>query len=1604
MQVSVAAKRVGDGEGPLRPGEEIEVAVSAVDSQGRPAAAEFSVSLIEQALTERHPSSLAPIDAFFRGARRVHAMRTQSSATFRYQPQTQNVSDRLLTEKVRRGSRNRGRQGLGLTAAMGGAGNSGFGGGQGGGFGGGGGSFGGGGGGGGGFFGGSSGDRSSGSRNGGGRTSGRSGVYPVVDLVMPIDSTDGVFAGNLSLVGGTTRARNKGPRAKAKAAALPPTDDASARWSPTADGLTRLIDERRGSVQAVFADGRAQVLNLRAFADGWNNKKAKRVAKQLREQGVTLLPALGPQETGYWNPVLATDAKGKATVTFPLPDRSTGWKLTAKGITAGAIAGQAETELTVSKDLFGDLKIPAAFTQGDKAIIKAVIHNRAIQKGEIEVTLKTTIGRKSVEQKQTVNAAGEGLVSVLFRADLATPEGKDAPRGSESRVVFELTVAAGKRRDTVRKSVPLRPLGIPIFATASGVASSDAIAWVEPPKTMPMQAPKLEIIVGPSVNRGLLDSVLAPATSRLSLLNGFSGTDSTASTLMASVSLQKMLKSSAPNDPRLAELDVVIRSALSGLISSRQENGGWTWNGASCRTGADVNATARALWALKLTQDAGYEVPDDAIHLATAFLRAAISKTDNTDNETKVILLHALAVAGEGSFTLANRLYRNRQSLTNSGLALLALGFAEMDRDAIATELLELLSRRDWNADRPAGASATSSPTEVRALLAVGLMMTQSKSPAAKQAVEWLMSRRQGSRWTPDAATGPAVLALSQWQAASGHEQERYRLTVFVNDKQVAVLEIEEDTETQTIQVPAEMLNNAKRSGAKERVDFQIEGRGRFAYQCVLGGFVPADKLVSTAEHWQVRRHYTPAPPEVDGQPISSRGGLLIGVDGKPYRNPVTQLPVGRRAQVELIASRGRRPEGTRNEYLILTDPIPSGTAVIADSIKGSFDRHEISPGSITFYLGSSSSGSIRYDLHGYAAGDYAAGPAVVRDAYRPDRIAVSEIKTLRVLPQGAKSADPYRLSAEERYALGKRAFDRKEYAEARKHLSELFGKGKLPEKTQRAVAEMLMTLHMEIGPPKEAVRYFELVIEKWPQIKIGHRASLQVGKASHEIGEYERGYLVFRAVVQSNFMLESAAAGYLETEGEFLRSARTMERLLREYPPESYLSSAEYALAQRVYAKSSSAAGDAKLRQAKVRRLDLVALAGKMLDNFLTSHPADPAADQAAYSTIAARLDLKKHEEAVAACERIIKRYPDSEYLDSFWYALAYCRFALGQHQEALLASRKVAEEKRVDKQTGRLVDAANKWQAVYIRGQVYHSLGEAAKAIAEYDQVKDRFADADQAIDFFTRKNISLPEATTIKPGQPVEIPLSFRNVPACEVKVYRIDLMKFALLNSSLDEISNINLAGIEPFHEASVPLGDGKDYRDREKKLSLPLKEEGAYLIVCRGGDLHASGLALVSPLAVQVQEDALSGRVRITVKDAAKDKYVSDVHVKVIGSFNKEFVAGDTDLRGVFVADQIQGRSTIIAQVGDSRYAFFRGDVAVGVGNSGAVFGGGGGGGSRSGRRGYRKVDLLDRFMGRGAFGGGGNSGFGAGQSEKLRGIYQGKGAFGGGGVGGGGFF
>jgi hypothetical protein len=101
-------------------------------------------------------------------------------------------------------------------------------------------------------------------------------------------------------------------------------------------------------------------------------------------------------------------------------------------------------------------------------------------------------------------------------------------------------------------------------------------------------------------------------------------------------------------------------------------------------------------------------------------------------------------------------------------------------------------------------------------------------------------------------------------------------------------------------------------------------------------------------------------------------------------------------------------------------------------------------------------------------------------------------------------------------------------------------------------------------------------------------------------------------------------------------------------------------------------------------------------------------------------------------------------------------------------------------------------------------------------------------------------------------------------------------------------------------------------------------------MARGENLYASGIALVTPLELEVIEEADAGRVRVVARDAITRDLVPRVQVKVIGSDNPSFSSGQTDLRGVYVAEGVVGQVTAVARKGTGQYAFYRGTSRVGA--------------------------------------------------------------------------
>ncbi len=215
------------------------------------------------------------------------------------------------------------------------------------------------------------------------------------------------------------------------------------------------------------------------------------------------------------------------------------------------------------------MRLPAALVEGDEPQVGVTIYNNLLEQGPIEVRLKTQTlvspgghagqGPTAVEQIRTLGVKGKGTQEVAFTVRVQPPEkpgdakAAGAANGRTTAVRFELTVSGGGATDKIERTVSVLPYGVPVYARASGVADSDTAAWVDCPKASPLTERSLQVLIGPSVERSLLDTLFPPDLDCGGDAAGMAtGVETASSDLMAALGLQKLL---GAGSPRAEDLD-----------------------------------------------------------------------------------------------------------------------------------------------------------------------------------------------------------------------------------------------------------------------------------------------------------------------------------------------------------------------------------------------------------------------------------------------------------------------------------------------------------------------------------------------------------------------------------------------------------------------------------------------------------------------------------------------------------------------------------------------------------------------------------------------------------------------------------------------------------------------------------------------------------------------------------------------------------------------------------------------------------------------------------------------------------------------------------------
>ncbi len=596
-------------------------------------------------------------------------------------------------------------------------------------------------------------------------------------------------------------------------------------------------------------------------------------------------------EALYINPEIITDANGAASITIPIADSITTWRMAMLASTTHGALGSATSSLKVFQDFFVDLDLPVTLTQGDRVSIPVAVYNYSASRGDVNLRLQPedwfslvedaaeksvvvdsqrvggsqfTLQAKRIGKfKLTLSARMNGDTK---RADIVVREIEVIPNGREQNLVFngrletavqhELNFPASSIPDASKIFVRLYPG--PLSQVIEGMDSIlrmpggcfEQTSSSTYPNVLALDYMKRTKKLTPEVH-AKAEGYIANGYQRLLTFEvpggGFSWFgQAPANKILTSYGLMEFSDMSKVYDvdPRL------IARTQQWLAGQQQADGSWKPDtsfineGATNRYNSDVlRITAYIAWALDNT---GYQGP--AAEKAKQFVEAHIDGKIDT---------YTLAVLANFAVDYQTAAHEKDRQFTRRAMQLLLDAHTEKDEQAW------------WSADETGVyATGASASVETTGLAVQALLKWGEASGTARKAMTYLASKKDASgAWGTTQATIMALRALLL-ATEKGAADVRGTVEVLLNGKSVQKLALTPDNNDllhqfvfkgidtgreNPIRPESERAESSPERDREEpkivevpshpnRVEIRFEGKGGLAYQIVGTYFVHWDE------------------------------------------------------------------------------------------------------------------------------------------------------------------------------------------------------------------------------------------------------------------------------------------------------------------------------------------------------------------------------------------------------------------------------------------------------------------------------------------------------------------------------------------------------------------------------------------------------------------------------------------------------------------------------------------------------------------------------------------------------------------------------------------
>ena len=560
-------------------------------------------------------------------------------------------------------------------------------------------------------------------------------------------------------------------------------------------------------------------------------------------------------EALYINPEIITDRNGEASITIPLADSITTWRMAMLASTPRGVLGSAVSSLKVFQDFFVDLDLPVTLTQGDRVSLPVAVYNYSAARGDVRLELKAEDWYALVDDNavKTVAVDAGRVGSSEFTLE-ARRTGK-----------FKLTLAArmnggNNPADMVVREIEVVPNGREQNVVFNGRLETEVRQDVNFPAKAIADASKIFVRLYP----GPLSQVVEGMDAILRMPSGcFEQTSSATYPNVLALDYMKRTRKLTPEVHAKAE--GFIANGYQRLLTFEVPGGGFSWFG-----NAPANKILTAYGVMEFrdmsrvsevdprlierTQQwlAAQQQADGSWKPDTGFINEGATNRYNTD----VLRITAYIgwalqnsgyngpAAGKAKEYVARHLNGKPDSYT---LAVAANFAADYGKDREFTEqamhmLLDARSEKDeqawWTADETGVyATGASAAVETTGLAVQALLKWGEASGTAGKALRYIASKKDASgTWGTTQATIMALRALLL-STEKGAADVRGTVAISLDGKPAKELVLTADNNDLLHQFvfPAD-------AQSPHRVEVRFDGKGGLAYQVVGRSFVPWDE------------------------------------------------------------------------------------------------------------------------------------------------------------------------------------------------------------------------------------------------------------------------------------------------------------------------------------------------------------------------------------------------------------------------------------------------------------------------------------------------------------------------------------------------------------------------------------------------------------------------------------------------------------------------------------------------------------------------------------------------------------------------------------------